>query len=1139
MSHVSRWQSRGITIALTATIAAGCSPKSDTSAATSATTSAASAQQAATTPVAPLFQSLDSATTGIRFANMLPEAPDFNILNYLYYYNGGGVAVGDINNDGLPDLYFTSNLGRNTLYLNKGDYKFEDVTAKAGVAGPEGWKTGVTMADANGDGFVDIYVSAVSYLGMHGRNVLYMNNGDGTFTDRSKESGLDHVGYSTQATFFDYDGDGDLDAFLLSHSTHTERAIGTALKRDVRSPLGGGRLYRNDRGHFVDVSAKAGIYGGIEGFGLGVVASDLDGDGWLDLYVSNDFQENDFLYHNNGNGTFTETITTATKHTSRFSMGVDAADFNNDGRPDVFVADMMPEREDVLKTSANAESFNLFNLRLEAGYHPQYARNTLQLNRGDGRFSEIGYAAGVYATDWSWSTLLADLDNDGQKDLFVTSGILRRPNDLDYINYVGNATVQASLATGITRENLALLAQMPKVPVANHVFRNDGNLHFTDMAQAWGLDARGFSNGAVYADLNNSGALDLVINNINAPASVYRNDARGRNGNAYLTVQLVGDGANTMGIGAKLIAKQHGTLQLLEQSPTRGFQSSVDPRLHFGFGKDTVLDSLVVVWPDRRFQVLTGIALNRTLVLTQRDAAGRWRYDSSPAAPWFSDATTQLPIAYKHEENPFSDFDREPLMPRQLSAEGPALAVGDVNGDGLDDVYLGGAKWQPGTMLLQQKGGTMRASAQPEIAADSISEDVDALFFDADGDGKLDLYVVSGGNEFSGTMDAARDRLYLNDGAGHFRRARNALPPFFENGSVVVAGDFSGDGMSDLFVGARVVTGKYGMTPSSHLLQNDGHGAFTDVTNTLATGLGDVGMVTSAAFTDYDGDGKLDLAVVGEWMPVTVFRQEAGRFVNRTKEAGLAGTEGWWNTVSAVDLNGDGRPELVLGNLGLNSYITATVKEPAQMFVSDFGGNGTLEQILTFYKHGVSYPLAGRDELTKLLPALRPRYPSFATFGASRVEDIFTSAELGKATKREAHTFASAIARNSGRGTFTLQPMPIDAQLFPVHAIVARDFDGDGAIDLLLAGNFSRVPPVQGRYDAGYGLVMRGDGAGGFTALDMHQSKLLLDGDVKHLALFTHARLGTLVFAARNDQPLQIVKPMRMAKLQQTAKPTR
>ena len=1080
-------------------------------------------------PPAALFELLAPTTTGVMFENTLPETPDFNILNYLYFYNGGGVAVGDVNNDGLPDLYFSSNLGKNRLYLNKGNYRFDDVTDRAGVAGPEGWKTGVTMADVNGDGLVDIYASAVSFLTMRGRNVLYINHGDGTFRNESKSSGLDHVGYSTQAAFLDYDVDGDLDLFLLSHSTHTERAIGTALKRDVRSALGGGRLYRNDRGRFTDVSAKAGIYGGIEGFGLGVVASDLDGDGCMDLYVANDFQENDFLYHNNCNGTFTERIATATRHTSRFSMGVDAADINNDGRTDVIVADMMPEREAVLKSSANAESVNLFNLRLEAGYHPQYARNTLQLNRGDGRFSDIGYLAGVSATDWSWATLFADFDNDGRKDLFISSGIFRRPNDLDYINFVGNATVQTSLAKGITQENLALLKQMPQVPVTNHAFRNEGDLRFTDRSQAWGLGQSGFSNGAAYVDLNNSGALDLVVNNVNAPASVYRNQSRTRNGNAYLMVQLKGDGANTAGIGARLIAYRGGEQQALEQSPTRGFQSSVDPRLHFGFGNATTIDSLIVVWPDRRFQVLTKVALNATITLSQRDARGRYDHARANAranaGALFSDVTAQVKLGYRHIDDAFNDFDREPLMPRMLSAEGPAMAVGDVNGDGLDDVYLGGAKWQPGSLLLQRPDGSFRESVQPAIASDSVSEDVDAIFVDADGDGHPDLFVVSGGNEFFGTAEQMRDRLYMNDGAGHFRRATDALPAYFENGSVAAAGDFDGDGDPDVFVGARVVTGKYGISPHSHLLRNDGHGRFADATS-LAPGLSEAGMVTSAVWTDYDGDGKLDLIVAGEWMPVRVFHQESRGFVERTKDAGLAKSDGWWNTIVATDVDGNGHPDLVLGNLGRNAYVTASAAEPARMYVSDFGKNGTLEQIITFYKHGVPYPMAGRDELVKLMPALRPRYPTYASFGASRITDIFSSAELAASTQLSAHQFSSVIARNSGKGTFTLQPLPIEAQMSTVHAVLPRDFDGDGHVDLMVAGNFSQVPPLQGRYDASYGLLLRGDGRGRFTAADMTDSKLRIEGDVKRLAILQHARLGALVMVARNNQTAQVLRAL-------------
>ena len=1084
----------------------------------------------------PLFELLPPAATGIAFVNELPEKSDFNILNYLYYYNGGGVAAGDVDNDGLPDLYFTSNLGPDRLYLNRGNYRFEDVTERAGLAaGTGGWTTGVTMADVNGDGYLDVYVSAVSYLTMHGRNVLYVNNGDCTFTDRTKEYGLEHEGYSTQAAFFDYDGDGDLDVYLLIHSTHTERGVSSRPQREVRHPRAGDRLYRNDPApgpaharHFVDVSAAAGIYGGVEGYGLGVVASDLNLDGCPDLYVTNDFQENDFLYFNNCDGTFTESIAAATGHTSRFSMGVDAADYDNDGRADLVVLDMLPDREDVLKTSANAESFNVYNLKLKAGYRPQYARNTLQLNRGGGRFSEIGYLAGVYATDWSWAPLFADLDNDGRKDLFITNGIYRRPNDLDYINYVGHEAVQASLANGITEENLSLLGKMPQIPLPNYAYRNNGDLTFTNMAEAWGLAQPGFSNGAVYVDLNNSGALDLVVNNVNAPAAIYRSRARELTGNHYLAVLLRGSGANTAGIGAKVMIAHGGTRQMLEQMPTRGFQSSVDPRLHFGLGRATHVDSLIVVWPDRRYQVLTNVAADRAVTLSQADAAGRYEYSpDTAAAPRFEDVTSRLGVDVRHAENTFFDYNREPLMPHLLSTEGPALAVGDADGDGLDDVYVGGAKWQAGQLLVQRRDGTFRRTSESAFAADSLHEDVDAAFFDADGDRDADLYVVSGGNEFWGESEALRDRLYVNDGRGDFRRASDALPDFFENGSCVVPGDFDGDGDVDLFIGSRVVSRSYGVPPRSHLLQNDGRGHFVDVTRDRAPELSETGMVSAAVWTDYDSDGQLDLIVVGEWMPVRVFRQDSGRFVDRTAEAGLSGTEGWWNSVSAADLNGDGRPDLVLGNLGLNSYIRATPTEPTRLYVYDFFHTGSLKQILTFHKHGVSYPIAGRDELVRLMPPLRSKYVSYADFGASRVEDVFPASELRRARVLEAHRFASSVALNSGRGTFELRPLPVEAQFAPVYSSLADDFDGDGHTDLLVAGNFYGVTPVRGRYDASYGLLLRGGGDGRFEAVDLERSHLAIEGQVRDMKRLRSADGSRLIAVARNDDGLRILRPVR------------
>jgi len=1096
-------------------------------------------------PAPPLFELLSPEQTGVTFSNRLPGDTAFDILTYPYYYDGGGVAVGDVNDDGLPDLYFTSNAGSNHLYLNKGNYRFEDITARAGVADSVGWKTGVTMADVNGDGYVDIYVSGVDFLTMHGHNVLYINHGDGTFTDRTKEYGLDFDGYSTQAAFFDYDGDGDLDMYLLNHNAQVARRADMRPRREPRDRKAGDRLYRNDGGHFVDVSRQAGVSGGAGGYGLGVVVSDVNLDGCSDLYVANDFDEDDFLYRNNCDGTFTESGAQAFGHTSHASMGVDAADVNNDGRPDLAVLDMWPAQEQILKTSANADVWDVAVLKQQAGYRPQFAHNTLQLNRGLGRFSEIGYFAGVYATDWSWAPLFADLDNDGYKDLFVSTGIYRRPNDLDYLAFVSRPDIQATLRGGFGSLRQTLIAKMPHVPQPNGAFRNNGDLTFTDMAQAWGLGRPGFSNGAVYVDLNNSGALDLVVNNLDAPAAIYRNAAREINGNAYLTVALRGAPANTAGIGTKVIVTSGGTRQLLEESPTRGFESSVDPRLHFGLGHAQRVDSLTVIWPDRRFQVLTDVAVNRVQTLSQADAAGRYdsegqeeqrgqnnpagRRSAPPAAPLFTNITPALHITYQHHENRFFDYHREPLIPHLLSAEGPALAVADVNGDGLDDIYVGGAKWQAGELFLQQRDGTFRASPQPALQADSLDEDVDAVFFDANGDGRPDLYVVSGGNEFWGDAPALQDRLYVNDGHGRLRRDTLALPDLFDNGGCVAVGDFNGDGHPDLFVGRRDVPRRYGLIPRSSLLENDGTGRFRDVTRTLASGLAAAGMVTSAAWVDYDHDGRLDLIVAGEWMPVRAFHQENGRLVDRTVEAGLAGTEGWWSSVTVADVNGDGLPDLVLGNLGLNSYLTASPEEPARLYLGDFAHDSTLEQILTFYKHGVSYPLAGRDELLATMPSLKDKFPSYADYGASRIEDILPRADRRQAIVREARTFASAVALNEGHGRFSLRALPTEAQLAPIRAVLAGDFTGGGHTDLLVAGNDYAMTPALGRYDASYGLLLAGTGtgAGGFAAVDMAQSGVRVDGQVRHMAWLRRADGDRVIVVARNDDGLELLQPRR------------
>ncbi|MDQ4079909.1 MAG: FG-GAP-like repeat-containing protein, partial [Gemmatimonadota bacterium] len=698
------------------------------------------------------------------------------------------------------------------------------------------------------------------------------------------------------------------------------------------------------------------------------------------------------------------------------------------------------------------------------------------------------------------------------------------------LEYVSDIHIQKTLAMSLpnrlTEKNLSLLEHMPSVPLANFAFRNNGDLTFTNEAEAWGLAEPGFSNGAVYVDLNNSGSLDLVVSNVNGRAQIYRNRARD-NGHHYLKVGLLGTERNTAGFGAKVMISHGGTRQVLEQMPTRGFQSSVDPRLHFGLGASTTVDSLIVVWPDRRFQVLADVAVDRTVTVSQSDASGRYEYEPEPARALFADITSEASIGFRHRENTFYDYSREPFMPHKLSTEGPALAVGDVNGDGLDDIYVGGAKWQAGQLLVQQRDGRFRTSNERVFAADSLDEDVDATFFDANGDGHLDLFVVTAGNEFWGEQEPLRDRLYMNDGRGNFSPASNALPPIFEHGSTVAPGDFNGDGHIDLFVGSRVVARSYGLAPRSHLLRNDGTGRFVDVTAATAPELATIGMVSSATWVDYDRDSRLDLIVVGEWMPVTAFRNAGDGRLEKKTLRGLENSEGWWNSVTAADLDADGKPDLVLGNLGLNSYIRATKDEPARMYVHDFFQTGVLKQVVTFYKHSQSYPMLGRDDFVRAVPALRSRYDTYAKFGASTVEDILSADELKRATVLEARYFATAAALNQGNGTFDLRPLPAEAQFAPVYATLVDDFDADGRLDILLGGNFDGVTPLRGRYDASYGLLLRGDGTGRFTAVALEESGLEIEGQVRDMKWFRNANGGRAVAVARNNDALMVLRPTR------------
>ncbi len=1078
-----------------------------------------------------LFSRLPSSYTGVRFENRLVDTPEFNVFTYRNFYNGGGVALGDLTGDGLPELLLTSNLGENRLYLNEGEFRFRDVTEGSGVAGKGTWATGVTLVDIDSDGWLDIYVGyAGDAEGKRRANELYLHQGlDAKGVPRFAESaaafGIADQGYTTHAAFFDYDRDGDLDLYLVNNSPRAPISFGLQNTRTVRDTLGGDKLYRNDGERFVDVSEPAGIFGSEIGFGLGVAISDLNGDGWPDIYVANDFFEQDYLYINNGDGTFTESIARQMPYVSLSSMGLDVADINNDGWTDVYVLDMLPEDEYRYKTIGGFETWDSYQARLRNDYHHQFTRNMLHLNQRAGFFSEIGLLAGVAQTDWSWSALIADFDLDGHKDIQVTNGLLRDVTAGDYMSFLGNPRTLREAREGERVDFLGLIAAMSSTPIPNYVFRGRGDLTFSDESEAWGLDSPGFSGGAAYGDLDGDGALDLVVNNVNQEASVYRNNARAQLDNRYLQVRLEGEGANRYGVGAKVTLRSGDRLFFQELMPSRGFQSSVDYTLTFGVGQLDTIPSVTVEWPDGRVSVLRDVAANQSLTVRQTAATSDVPAKDVPAKPatappMFTEATAEIGLDFVHRENDFVDFHREPLMPKLLSTEGPFMALGDVNGDGLDDAFIGGAKEQAGRLLLQRSSGTFASSNEALLERDRISEDLGAVFFDAEGDGDLDLYVVSGGSEFSDQVPALRDRLYLNEGGGRFRKAEGALPARSQSGSRVAAHDYDADGDVDLFVGGRVVPWRYGFDPPSVLLANDGRGRFTDVTQEAAPDLVSVGMVTDAIWEDVDGDGRADLLVVGEWMPITVFRNAGDGRLERADVPGLERSHGWWNRIVAGDFTGDGRIDFVVGNLGLNTRLRASENEPLTLYVKDFDRNGSVEQILSQYKEGVSYPLALRDDLIAALPFLRDRYPSFEDYALQTVPDIFSAADLADAVVKRAYTFETALARNDGDGSFTLLPLPLEAQIAPSYGILPADIDGDGHLDLLLAGNFDGVKPELGRMSASHGVVLRGDGTGGFQPVPGVESGFLVPGQARDIQWVRTARGHLYVVTRNDDRPL-------------------
>lgn len=1012
----------------------------------------------------PLFQLLPHSSTGIKFSNDLHYTEDFNPYTYRNFYNGGGVGLGDINNDGLLDIYFCGNQVDNKLYLNKGNFKFEDITEKASVACAGVWSSGVAFVDINGDGWQDIYVCKSGKPGGANRhNELFINNKDLSFTEQSAAYGLNIIGLSSHAAFFDYDRDGDLDCYLLNNSIRTVGAYD--LRKDQRlipDTLGGNKLLRNDDGHFVNVSQQAGIYSSAIGFGLGVSVGDLNGDTWPDLYVSNDFFERDYLYLNQKNGTFKESIESAMSEISLNSMGADMADADNDGLPEIFVTDMLPETDARYKTKTTFENWEKYQRNVQTGYHHQFIRNAFQWNRGNLKFSEISRYAGVYATDWSWGALICDLDMDGFKDIFVANGIYKDLTDQDYLNLYNDPETILGLMKKENQVILKLIDAIPSEKIPNYAFKNGGDLTFKNQAKEWGLAEPSFSNGSAYGDLDNDGDPDLVVNNVSMPGFVYRNTTNDKPNRRFLQFDLTGKGKNTKAIGTQITLFKDRQKFFQEVHPMRGFESCVDPRPLFGLGNITVVDSIHLSWPDGHFQSLGATPTNQVIKLSRDENLNPF-VGSTRQPNNFLIAVTVPGLDFVHQENVFNDFERDRLLFHMVSREGPAMTVADFNGDQLDDIYLGNAMNASSSLYLQQKNGSFIKKPVPAFEADKGSEDTDAAALDADGDGDQDLYVCSGGNEVPNGSSLLGDRLYINDGKGNFKRSEQILPTYnFESSSCVKPCDFDRDGDMDLFVGIRLVPFNYGVPCNGYILQNDGRGKYTAMSIRV---LNKIGLITDAAWADVDGDKDQDLIIVGEWMPVTILMNQNNSFNNATAEFGLEETSGLWQTIRAADLDNDGDQDFVAGNWGLNTRIKSSPAQPARLTINDFDQNGSAEQILSVFNGDKTYPLTLRQDLVSQMPGLKKKYLRFESYKNQTMEDIFSPAQLDPAIKLNCNTGATTIFLNQGK-TFSIIPLPMEAQLAPVFSICIEDLNGDNLPDLLLGGNFSASKPEIGSYMA-------------------------------------------------------------------------